>query len=155
MIAGASSRDDTVASYRVTMTQAFRSTILFYALFAGAIALGVAYNAARISLSENARDLATLEVLGFTHGEILQIQLGELVLLALVSIPIGVVLGWALANGVSLAYGRDEMRIPATVTPRAIGFAVLVFAAAVAATALLIARRVTRLNLVTVLKTRE
>ncbi len=155
MIAGASSRDDTVASYRVTMTQAFRSTIIFYALFAGAIALGVAYNAARISLSENARDLATLEVLGFTHGEILQIQLGELILLALASIPIGVALGWALANGVSLAYGRDEMRIPATVTPRAIGFAILVFAAAVASTALLIARRVTQLNLVTVLKTRE
>lgn len=155
MIAGASSRDDTVASYRVTMTEAFRSTILFYALFAGAIAFGVAYNAARISLSENARDLATLEVLGFTHQETLAIQLGELLVLAFLSIPIGVFLGWALAHGVSAAYGRDEMRIPATVTPRAIGFALMVFGAAITATALLVARRVMRLDLVTVLKTRE
>ena len=37
------------------------------------IAFGVAYNSARIQLSERARELASLRVLGFTRGEVARI----------------------------------------------------------------------------------
>ena len=46
--------------------------------FASIIAIGVVYNAARIALSDRARELATLRVLGFTRGEVSAILLGEL-----------------------------------------------------------------------------
>jgi putative ABC transport system permease protein len=49
---------DTVLTFTFVMT-----------LFAGAIAFGVIYNAARISLSERARELASLRILGLTRGE--------------------------------------------------------------------------------------
>ena len=42
------------------------------------IAGGVVYNAARVSLSERSRELASLRVLGFTRFEISAILLGEL-----------------------------------------------------------------------------
>ena len=45
------------------------------------IAFGVVYNAARISLSERARELASLRVLGFTKAEVSYILLGELTVL--------------------------------------------------------------------------
>ena len=52
-----------------------------YTGLAAIIAFGVVYNSARISLSERARELASLRVLGFTRGEVLRILLLELALL--------------------------------------------------------------------------
>ncbi|MEM7011184.1 MAG: FtsX-like permease family protein, partial [Verrucomicrobiota bacterium] len=46
--------------------------------FACAIAIGVVYNNARISLSERSAELSTLRVIGFTRTEISAILLGEL-----------------------------------------------------------------------------
>ena len=65
----------------------------FNVVFAGIIAFGVVYNAARISLSERARELASLRVLGFTIAEISLILLGELALLTLAAMPPGMVMG--------------------------------------------------------------
>ena len=44
-----------------------------YTGLAAVIAFGVVYNSASISLSERARELASLRVLGFTRGEVLRI----------------------------------------------------------------------------------
>ncbi len=44
--------------------------ISVYAALAAIIAFGVVYNAARISLSEQGREMASLRVLGFTRGEV-------------------------------------------------------------------------------------
>ena len=73
--------------------------IVFNMLFAGVIAFGVVYNAARIALSERSRELASLRVLGFTRGEISSILLGELALLTLVGMPLGLLMGAGLAHG--------------------------------------------------------
>ena len=64
-------------------------TIFINVVFAGIIAFGVVYNAARVSLSERSRELASLRVLGFTRAEISLILLGELALLTLVALPVG------------------------------------------------------------------
>ena len=68
-------------------------------VFAGIIAFGVVYNAARVSLSERSRELASLRVLGFTRAEISLILLGELALLTLVALPVGGFFGYGLAGG--------------------------------------------------------
>jgi putative ABC transport system permease protein len=154
-IVGASSRDETVASWRQAMAEAFRVTITFYVGFAGAIAFGVAYNTVRISLSERARDLASLHVLGFGHGECAYILLGELAVLALAAIPLGVLGGQALAHGLVAAYSRDEVRLPAVIGAESYGVALAVYLVAVVAAGALVAQRIWRLDLVAVLKTRE
>ncbi|MFN3523001.1 MAG: FtsX-like permease family protein [Phenylobacterium sp.] len=154
-IIGASSRDDTVASWRQVMTEAFRVMITFYVGFASAIAFGVAYNTARIALSERGRDLATLRVLGFGQSECAYILLGELAFLAVVAIPLGLLGGQALAHGFTLAYSREELRIPLVITARSYGISLTAYALAVAAAGAAVGRRVWGLDLVSVLKTRE
>lgn len=154
-IVGASSRDETVAAWRQAMAEAFRVTILFYVGFAAAIAFGVAYNTLRISLSERSRDLATLHVLGFGHGECAYILGGELVLLALAAVPLGMLGGLALAHGLVAAYSRDEVRLPAVISARSYGVAIAAYLVAVALGGVLVARRIWGLDLVAVLKTRE
>jgi putative ABC transport system permease protein len=60
-------------------------------IFACIIAAGVVYNSARISLAERSRELATLRVVGFTRGEISSILLGELAIVTLLAIPLGLI----------------------------------------------------------------
>jgi putative ABC transport system permease protein len=154
-VVAASSRDETVASWRKVMTEAFRVSITFYVAFAGAIAFGVAYNTSRVALSERSRDLATLRVLGFERRECAYILLGELGALALAAIPLGVLGGYALARGLTAAYARDELRLPLTLTPESYAISLSAYIAAVALAALLVGRRIWRLDLVAVLKMRE
>ncbi|MBA4792980.1 MAG: ABC transporter permease [Phenylobacterium sp.] len=154
-VIGASSRDDTVATWRRTMVEAFRVTMTFYVGFAGAIAFGVAYNTSRIALSERARDLATLRVLGFGRVECAYILLGELLILGLVALPAGVLGGHALARGLVAAYGRDEFRLPLILTPASHGVALAAYFVALGLAAVLVGRQVWRLDLITALKTRE
>ncbi len=154
-IIGASSREETVAAWRQAMAEAFQVTITFFVGFAAAIAFGVAYNTIRISLSERSRDLATLHVLGFGHGECAYILCGELVILALAAVPLGVLGGQALAHGLVAAYSREELRLPAVISARSYGVALAAYFAAVLLGGVLVARRIWGLDLVAVLKTRE
>lgn len=128
----------------------------FNVLFATVIAFGVVYNNARISLSERSRELATLRVLGFTRAEISLILLGELAILVVVAIPFGLVLGYGLAALViRLAYDTELFRIPLVVSDWTYAFAATVTLVAALVSALVVRRRLDRLDLVAVLKCKE
>lgn len=154
-----------VATVAVTRAwlEVFRETtarfVLFFTailtLFAVVIAGGVVYNAARIALQERSWELATLRVLGFTRAEVSTLLLAELTVNVLVALPLGLVLGYAAALGVSLAFETEMFRIPVVIAPSTYAYAVLVVLGAGVATALLVRRRIDRLDLVSVLKVRE
>ncbi len=154
-IIAASSRDDTVANWRATTAKSFSITIGFYLTFSGAIALGVAYNMGRITLAERSRDLATLQVLGFTRGECAYILYGELALIALIALPVGTGLGTLMAQGLVKAFSRDELRLPVAITPRTMAVSISAYAASVALGCLMLQRQLARLDMVAVLKTRD
>jgi len=154
-VVAASSRDDTVSNWRTAMVEAFRVSMTFYIGFAAAIAFGVAYNTSRIALSERARDLATLQVLGFERRECAYILLGELMLLGFAATPVGLLGGAALARGLVIAYSRDELRLPLTLTAGGYAVSLTAYAVAILIAATLVGRRVWALDLVSVLKTRE
>lgn len=124
-------------------------------LFAGIIAFGVIYNSARISLSERDRELASLRVLGFYRGEVAYILLGELGVLVLLAIPAGFLLGAWGAHAIVGALGSDMYQIPVVLQPATFGSAAVIVLAAAVASALAVVRRLNRLDLVGVLKTRE
>ncbi|WP_066336840.1 ABC transporter permease [Azohydromonas lata] len=129
------------------------STVL--TAFAVVIAVGVVYNNARIALAERGWELASLRVLGFTSAEVSWLLLGELALCIAVALPLGMLLGYGLTHGVAQALKSDQFFFPVVIRARTYAWAALVVVAAGAASALVVRRRVDRLDLVAVLKTRD
>lgn len=123
--------------------------------FALILAAGVVFNAARVSFSEHARELASLRVLGFTRGETAWVLVGEQAALALAAVPLGLVLGRLFAEGVVKGLETETQSFPAVVLPSTYGMAAVVTLAAVAVSSVSIRRRLANMDLVEVLKTRE
>ena len=129
------------------------STIL--TLFASIIAVGVVYNNARIALSERAWELASLRVLGFTRAEVSGLLLGELAIVIAVALPIGMLMGWAITHGVVELLKSDQFFFPVVIRARTYAGAALCVLVAGAASALVVRRRIDRLDMVSALKTRD
>lgn len=124
-------------------------------LFAVAMAVGIIYNAARISLSERAWELASLRVLGMTRAEVSVLLLAELLAELLLALPIGALLGWALASLLMRLMSSDAIDFPVVIEPATYASAALIVLAAGVVSALLVRRQIDRLDLVSVLKVRE
>ena len=148
-------KDAAVQTFHETMAKTITIFISFFIVFSCALAFGVTYNAARISLSERGRELATLRVLGFTRAEISYILLGEVALLTFVALPLGCLSGYLLASLIVHAFETELYRVPMVVLASTYGWAIVIGVAATAVSALLVRRRVDHLDLIAVLKTRE
>ncbi len=154
-VAGVASRDAALASFEATLATSIGLVTTILIGFAGALAVAMVYNAARIALSERARELASLRVLGFTRGEISLMLLGEQGILTLAGIAAGFAMGYGFCSVLSGLYQWELFRIPLIVSRQTYAFAAVVIVGAAAASGLLIRRRLDRLDLVAVLKTRE
>jgi putative ABC transport system permease protein len=129
------------------------STIL--TAFAAVISIGVVYNNARIALAERGWELASLRVLGFTRAEVSALLLGELAIAIAVALPLGMALGYGLIHLISGLLASDQFFFPVVIQPRTYAWAALCVVAAGVASALVVRRRIDRLDLVAVLKTRD
>jgi putative ABC transport system permease protein len=154
-VAGAGFKRAILRSFRDTMAANMNLSIFINVIFAGVIAFGVVYNAARVSLSERSRELASLRVLGFTRAEISLILLGELALLTLAALPIGALFGYSLSAAIVSSIDSEVYRFPLYVSRHAVAIACLGIIAAAVISGLLVRRRLDRLDLVGVLKIRE
>jgi len=148
-------KEAAVQTFRDTMAETITIFVSFFIVFSCALAFGVTYNAARISLSERGRELATLRVLGFTRAEISYILLGEVALLTFVALPLGCGLGFALASLIVQAFETELYRVPLVILASTYGWAIVIGLTATAVSAFLVRRQVDRLDLIAVLKTRE
>ena len=126
-----------------------------YLVFALVVAFGVVYNNARISLAERARELATLRVIGFSRREVGSVLITELVILALIAVPLGLLLGTGFASGIINEVNTETIRLPLVLTAANYAFAVLVVTVASTFSALVVLRMLSQLNLVGALKAPE
>lgn len=154
-VAGVALRQAAIDSFRDTLAETVGVTRLVTVLFAAVIAFGVVYNTARIALSERGHELSTLRVLGFSEGEIAYILLGELALVTLVALPAGSLIGYGLAAATVVAFNTDVYRLPLIVSSRTYAVAILTTVVTAAVSALIVRRRLGRMDLIAVLKTRE
>ena len=155
MVAGVSLKRSAIESFENTLAETFYVMIFFNLLFSSVIAFGVVYNAARVSLSERSRELASLRVLGFTRGEISFILLGELAVVIVLAIPVGLAIGYAFAGALVAAFNTELYRFPLVITPRTYAYAASAVLVAATLSGLAVRRRLDHLDLVAVLKTRE
>ena len=147
----------------VTNRRSFEDTIeenimvmnTIYITIAVLITVGVTYNAARIQLSERARELASLRILGFGRDEISYILVGEMMLIALLAQPLGWLIGSWIAQAMTEAFTSDLYAIPLVLKPRTFALGSLIVLSIAFISVMIVRRRLDHLDLVAVMKTRE
>jgi putative ABC transport system permease protein len=144
-----------VNRFRETLAQNITIMSTVYISLAAIIAFGVVYNSARISLSEQGREMASLRVLGFTRAEVSSLLLMELAVMVVLALPLGWVIGygfgWLIVNG----FASELYRVPLVIGKEVYAYASLVVLVAATVSALVVRRRIDRLDMIAVLKTRE
>jgi len=155
MVSAVMLRQAAIDSFYNTIVEHIMVFITLFSSLACALGFGVAYNSARIALSERGRELATLRVLGFSRGEISYILLGETGLLITIALPFGCLLGRGLSELMAASFNTELFRIPLKIEPSTYGLAVIIALAATLISALIVRHRLDHLDIVEVLKTRE
>lgn len=154
-VAGVSLKADSRAALEKAMNQGAGATRFVMAAIAAIITFGIVYNTARIAFAESARDLASLRVIGFTKAEAAYVLLGEIAVVTLVALPVGGLLGYYLTFAISSGFSTDIYQIPVVFAPAGYGVAALAVLFASLVSGWLVKRDVDRLDLISVLKTRE
>ncbi|MBK1636618.1 ABC transporter permease [Rhodovulum adriaticum] len=154
-LAGTIMLTDSRRAFEETLAENVLIMMTVYAVIAVLITVGVAYNGARVQLSERARELASLRILGFSRAEVSAILIGETMLLAVLAQPVGWLVGWGLALAITAGFSSDLYAVPLVLRPACFAQASLVVLGASLGAVLLVRRRLDRLDLVAVMKTRE
>nr|WP_255769667.1 ABC transporter permease [Maritalea mediterranea] len=155
IVAGVSLRREAVQAFEEVMNQGAGFSRFVMGFMAFAITFGIIYNVARVAQDERARDLASLRVMGFFRGETAFVLLGELGVVTLVALPLGVFLGSGLTNLIAAGFSTDLYQIPVVYAPKAYGIAVAVVVGAAMASGWLVWRDLGRSDITLALKTRE
>jgi putative ABC transport system permease protein len=154
-IVSVSFKDNARASMTKLLSQGSGFFSTLFVLFSSLMAAGVAFSAARVTLAEQERDLATLRVLGFARREASYVLIAELGALLLVALPLGAALGALMSRWLMSQFKTDMFTFPYVTNAAAYARPALFVAAAVMAATLFVRRGVDRLDLVAVLKSRD
>jgi putative ABC transport system permease protein len=130
----------------------FSNMFLFFSL---SMAAGVAFSAARITISEQERDLATLRVLGYDRKAISILPLAEMTVLLVVAIPTGLLLGAALSNWMMHQFETDLFSFPLIFDRGAYAQSTLFVTVAVLLATVWARRDMNKIQLVAALKSHE
>ncbi len=144
-----------LAKFRETLETNLTIMTSVYVVLSIIIAFGVVYNSARIQLSERAREFASLRVLGFTKGEVSHVLLLELAMLVFAAIPLAWLIGYGFAWATVQGFESDLYSLPFIIKLDTYAISALVVLAAATVSALIVRRRIDRLDMIKVLKTRE
>jgi putative ABC transport system permease protein len=154
-VAGAVIREVTIESFDRTIKESEDIRQVVVGILGVIMAVGIVYNSARIALSERGRELASLRVLGFTRREVTSLLLGEQALLTLLALPLGYPIGYGFDMLMSMAFAGELWRMPVVVTWSSYLYSAGIVVASSFVSGLLVRRRLHRLDLIEVLKTRE
>ena len=154
-VAGVSLREDSRQAFQRVMDSGAGAIRFVMATVAAVITFGIVYNSAQIAFAERARDLASLRVMGLSRQEVAFVLLGDLAIVTLLALPVGALLGYYLAQAISVGFSTDLYRIPAVIVPESFGAAALAVIASAVASGAMVKRRADRMDLVATIKTRE
>jgi len=154
-IAGVVDQKSAIRAFYETLAASVLFFTFISTLLGASIAFGVVYNSMRIALSERNRELASLRVLGLDRGEVAYILLGELALLTLAAIPVGLAIGYGLCAFLAAQFESDLYRIPLVLGREVYALAAGVVVLSALVSGVLIWHNLARLDMVGVLKTKE
>lgn len=146
-------------NFQIALQKLFREGVGFFSnmflFFSLSMAAGVAFSAARITISEQERDLATLRVLGYKRQTVTLLPFAEISILLTLAIPTGLLLGAALSNWMMHQFETDLFSFPLIFDSRAYARSALFVGVAVLLTTLWTRRYMDRMHLVSALKSHE
>lgn len=156
-ITGVSSGAAVLASMTKILDENIGVYVMITIFFSLVLAFGVLYNSVRVTLAERTRDLASLRVLGFRRREVAAILFGEIAVLVVVAIPLGLWIGYGLAALLvsSPGFDSEQFRLPLVIGSRTWALSIATIALASALSCWLAWRRLDSINIVEVLKTRD
>lgn len=142
-------------SFDAMIAKSMNTSTVILTVFACVLAFAMIYNGARITLSERARELSSLRVLGMTKREIAVILLGEQALFCIAAIPVGFLIGAGLSVLLARALSSELYRMPLVFSPDNFLFALAVMVTVAIVSGVIVGRRLAALDLIAVLKTIE
>lgn len=154
-VAGISLRSEAERAFEVVMDQGAGSARFVMGAMAFAITFGIVFNVARVAQDESARDLASLRVMGFKHSEAVFVLLGELAVVTILALPLGIGLGTSLSRLIAAGFSTDLYQIPVVYAPGAYGSSIVVVVSAAVFSGWLVQRNVRKADITLALKTRE
>ncbi|WP_344846320.1 ABC transporter permease [Celeribacter arenosi] len=154
-IASAVRLGDMLSGFEDTLDQNVNTTNTLFIVIAMLITVGLTYNSARILLSERARELASLRILGFSNSEVSYVLVGETMLIAVLAQPLGWIFGALISSAMASSFTSDLYSIPLVLTAASFAKASLVVLGTSLLAVLFVRRRIDRFDLVSVMKTRE
>ena len=154
-VAGVHSPAALRASFEAMMDENLFVSVTFLVVLAAILGVGVIYNGARIALAERGRELASLRVLGFSAREVTALLLGEQAAITMLAIPLGWVLGIGIGVAVLAQFEQERYRIPMVITEQTYIYSALIAILSAVLAGIAVRRRIYRLDLIEVLKTRE
>lgn len=143
------------SSFVETISQNILVVTTVYAILGSIITVGVCYNSARIQLSERARELASLRILGFSNFDVAKVLVGEVMILVILAQPLGWWFGTEVARWMTEGFSSDLYAIPLVLEPATYARASLIVLTAASISTLIVVRRLGRMDLISVMKTRE
>ncbi|HSF65413.1 MAG TPA: FtsX-like permease family protein [Paracoccaceae bacterium] len=154
-IAGVIDWTEVRARFDELIDRNMRVMMLVYAAIGMLVTVGVVYNAARIQLAERQHELATLRVLGFGLAEVGYVLWGEMMILSLLAVPLGLAAGYGLSAAMAQGFSTDVISMPLAVSTRTMGMAAGLALASALGAALVVARRLAEVDLVSTLKQKD
>jgi putative ABC transport system permease protein len=154
-VGGIVSKTGLLKAFKDTMERTLQSTSFFITLFTAIISVGVVFNTAMIALSERTYELGSLRILGFTMKEVFEILIYELILLVVISLPIGCILGYYLSNLMVNMNDTEGFRIPAIVSISTYLIAIGLTILTTAVSFVMLFHKLKNMDLLSVLKVRE
>lgn len=151
-IAAVNVKSDVLRMFKKTM---IRFIIIFAGIltgFAMVIAIGVVYNSARVTLSERARELMSLRVLGFSRSEVFRILRNEIAFYTVSALPLGWCLGYLFAWLMIRLLHTETFAIPLILERSTYAYSSLVVLISAVISIVIVRRRLNEMNLVSALK---
>lgn len=130
---------------------------MIYSLFLFGIIIGFAiiYNLSVITLAERSRELASMQVLGMTPKEVLAVITFEQWVISFFGMLAGIPLSKAFMAGLAGSMGNDVFGFTPEINPEALLLAFFITVFSIIFAQLMAARKLKKISLVEVLKSRE
>ncbi len=126
--------------------------VLVLILAAGALAAIVLYNLTNVNINERTKELATLRVLGYHHGEVARYIFREIVMLTILGTLTGLLLGTVLHRYVIITAESVDLMFGRTISPWSFVFAAVLTLTFSAAVDLLMLIKLKRIRMVESMK---